>query len=106
MRRIFLLVLIALVFSAGFIACGKTTHMTGADLENAAQAKLNSDERLKTANLEVRANVDRKEVTLSGTVESDTLRIKAIELAKSVQPDLIVNDKIDVQPREVSRAGG
>ena len=62
------------------------------------QAKLESDLQLKDAKLDVDADVDKNEVTISGTVRSQDLRTKAVELTKSVQTGLTVNDKIDVKP--------
>jgi hyperosmotically inducible periplasmic protein len=78
--------------------------MSDADLENNITAKLNADPQLKAADLDVDADVSDNKVTLSGTVDSEALRMKAVEMAKSVQPNLIITDKIDVKPREVTRA--
>jgi hyperosmotically inducible periplasmic protein len=51
----------------------------------------------------VDANVNRNEITLSGTVGSESLRTKALELAKSEHAGLLVTTKIDVKPGEISR---
>jgi hyperosmotically inducible protein len=106
-------VLKLLIFVAGFLtACeradeGTTTtetrRMTDSDLENTIKAKLNSNAQLRDANLDVDANVDRNEVTLSGKVGSQELRSKAVELARSAQTGITVNDKIDVIPQETTR---
>ena len=40
----------------------------------------------------------KNEVTISGTVLSQDARTKAVELTKSVQSGLTINDKIDVKP--------
>ena len=72
--------------------------MSDSDLEKAVRAKLESDVALKEAKLDVDANADKNEVTLSGTVRSQEVRDKAVELAKSVHSGLTVNDKIDVKP--------
>ena len=77
--------------------------LSNSDLENHIRAKLDSDEHLKAANLSVIADAKKKEAMLSGTVESEALRSKAVELAKSAHPDLTVKDMIDVKPREVAR---
>ena len=58
-------------------------HMTNLELENNIKAKFKTDAQLNAADLSVNANVDRNEITLSGTVGSESLRTKAIELAKS-----------------------
>jgi osmotically-inducible protein OsmY len=72
--------------------------MSDSDLEKAIRAKLESDTQLKDAKLDVDANADKNEVTISGTVPSQDMRTKAIELAKTAQSGLTVNDKIDVKP--------
>jgi osmotically-inducible protein OsmY len=74
------------------------SKMSDSDLEKAVRAKIESDPQLKQANINVDANADRKEVTLSGTVPSQDMRAKAVELAKGAQPGVTVNDKIDVKP--------
>lgn len=72
--------------------------MSDSDLEKAIRAKLESDEAVKQANLSVSADVDDNKATISGTVASQNLRTKAIDLAKSAQPGLTIEDKIDVKP--------
>jgi hypothetical protein len=74
------------------------TKMSDSELENAIRAKLESDDAIKQANLSVSADVDDNKATLSGTVVSQDLRNKAIDLAKSAQPGLTIEDKIDVKP--------
>lgn len=78
-------------------------QMTDSELENKIKGKFKADAQLDAANLDVNANVDRNEITLSGTVGSESLRTKAIELAKSTHAGLIVTTKIDVKPGEISR---
>jgi osmotically-inducible protein OsmY len=75
-----------------------TAKMSDSDLENAIRAKLESDDAIKQANLSVSVDVKDNKATLSGAVVSQDLRNKAIDLAKSVQPGLTVEDKIDVKP--------
>lgn len=77
--------------------------MTNSELEDKIKAQFKTDAQLNAANLGVDANVDRNEITLSGTVGSESLRAKAVELAKSVHAGLIVTTKIDVKPGEISR---
>ena len=64
------------------------------DLKKSIRAKLESDDAVKQANLSVKVDVNDNKATLSGTVVSQDLRSKAIDLAKSAQPGLIVEDKI------------
>lgn len=87
-------------------AAGPTpmAKMTNTELEDKIKAQFKTDAQLNAANLSVDANVDSNEITLSGTVGSESLRAKAIELAKSAHPGLIVTTKIDVKPGEISRA--
>jgi osmotically-inducible protein OsmY len=72
--------------------------MSDSDLEKAVREKLETDAQLKEADLSVKADAARNEVTLSGTVRTRAAREKAIELVKSAKPGVLVNDKIDVKP--------
>jgi osmotically-inducible protein OsmY len=74
------------------------SQMSDSDLEKAIRAKLETDAQLKDAQLDVDADADKNEVTISGTVRSEDIRTKAVELTKSVQSGLTINDKIDVKP--------
>ena len=78
----------------------ETTAMvrSNADLESAVKAKFKADEQLRSADLGVSANSTNNEITLSGSVESEALRSKAVDLAKSVDSGLTVNDQIEVKP--------
>jgi osmotically-inducible protein OsmY len=73
-------------------------RMSDADLEKAIRAKLESDDAIKQANLSVSADTDANKAILSGKVVSEDLRNKAIDLAKSAQPGLTIEDQIDVKP--------
>ena len=75
-----------------------TTKMSDSELEKSIRAKLESDDAVKQANLSVNAKVSDNKATLSGTVVSQDLRNKAIDLAKSAQPGVTIEDKIDVKP--------
>jgi osmotically-inducible protein OsmY len=44
--------------------------------------------------------VTKNEVTLSGTVESEAMRAKAVELAKGAQVGVIVTNRISVKQRQ------
>lgn len=69
-----------------------------ADLESAVKAKFKTDEQLRSADLGVSADSTNHEITLSGSVESEALRSKAVDLARSVDSGLTVNDQIEVKP--------
>jgi len=113
MSKSIFLTLMAAVLAAGFMGCEPASQEGGrakseaargdSDLENRIKAKINSNEQLKAANLSVIADADKKETTLSGTVKSSALRSKAVELAKSAEPSLKVNDMIEVKPGEIAR---
>lgn len=80
-----------------------TVKVTDDDIEKKIRAKYDADAAIKAANLDIDADADDNKVTLSGTVESQALRTRAVELAKSAHANLIITDKIDVKPREVAR---
>jgi osmotically-inducible protein OsmY len=71
----------------------------GAASSDEANAKFARDEQVRKADLSVRADVTKNEVTLSGTVESEAVRSKAVELAKTAHVGVFVNDKMTVKPR-------
>jgi osmotically-inducible protein OsmY len=112
MKRLLLVSLMVLVSLQ--ISCTRDTDftteaarepaMTNSDLQQQIQTKINSDAALNAARLSVRADADRNTATLSGTVESQALRTRAVELAKSAHAGLIVEDRIDVRPREMTRS--
>jgi len=67
-------------------------------LEKAVRAMFAEDEQLRKAELNVRADITKNEVTLSGTVESGAIRSRAVELAKTAHAGVVVNDKMTVKP--------
>jgi hyperosmotically inducible periplasmic protein len=79
-------------------------RMSDSDLKNKIEAQLKSDPQLQDANLSVSADADRNKVTLSGTVPTEEMRMKAVARARAAHPGLTVEDKIDVKPSEVSRS--
>lgn len=70
-----------------------------AKLEKAVKSMFAKDEQVGRADLTVRADVTKNEVTLSGTVESEAVRSRAIELAKTAHAGVLVNDKMTVKSR-------
>ena len=114
MRRILWALVVVSAFFVVLTACsqtdtGKTTvseraRITDSELESQIKAKLNSDPQVQAADLRVSADAGKHEATLSGTVESAAVRTRAIELARSAHAGLSVADKIEVKPRELSRA--
>jgi osmotically-inducible protein OsmY len=113
MRKLFLASFVVMAFGLILMACAPAepidttnkpaTKMTDSELENNIKAKFDTDPRLKAADLSVSANADKNEATISGVVGAQSLRTKAVELAKQASPGLILTDKIDVKPTELTR---
>jgi osmotically-inducible protein OsmY len=84
-----------------FTGCGTSrsrTALTDNELDGSVSARLHEDAQLNPYNLDVKANADKNEVTLSGNVPSEALRLRAVDLAKGTHAGLVVTDKIDVKP--------
>ncbi len=105
MRITMTLVMIGLLGSWGCSNRGtqvtSAASITDSDLRHMVQAKLESDPQL--AQIDVDANAEQNQVTLSGSVSSEQARNEAVDLAKSARANMLVNDKIDVKPAEISR---
>jgi hyperosmotically inducible protein len=84
-------------------ATATPAKMSNSDLETRIKTALNGNEQLRAADLGVDADADKGEATLKGTVETEALRTQAVQLAKNAYAGLVVTDKIDVKPREISR---
>ena len=100
-----------LALAFGLAACSESpkaadnaNKMTNGDLERAVTSSINGDSALVPYKIDVSGDVDKNAVTLSGTVPTEALRTRAVELAKSGRPNLVVTDKIDVKPAEVERS--
>ena len=101
--------LIAVLLNAGFMGCEPrsdanrkvkpTAGVSNSDLGKRIKVILDTDDQLRAADLSVNADSRKKEATLLGTVESETLRSKAVALAKVTQPGLQVNDMIEIKAR-------
>jgi osmotically-inducible protein OsmY len=72
--------------------------MTDSELEAAIKNRIDSNAELREAKLDVDADAKTREATLSGTVPTQPLRERAVELAKTTQPGLTVKDHIKVEP--------
>jgi osmotically-inducible protein OsmY len=70
-----------------------------AKLEKAVKSMFVQDEQVRRAELSVQADVTKNEVTLSGTVESEAVRARAVELAKTAHVGVVVNDRMFVKSR-------
>lgn len=80
-----------------------TPKISNSDLERAVKSKLLSDPQTQDSKLDVSADADKNQVTLSGTVYSESARTSAVELAKAAEPGIRVVDKIEVKPGEIPK---
>ena len=107
MRFVTALSVLGMLLLAECANTGSQTSAAGSsdsDVKQAITTKLTSDPQLQAANTNIAVSVDNKQVTLSGTVPSEALRKKAVQLAKSTNPNLLVTDNIEIKPAEVSRS--
>src|SRR5262245_60523613 len=85
-------------------AAREPVRMSDSDLKEKIETQIESDPQLRGAKLSVSADADRNSATLSGTVETEALRTRAVDMARAAHPGLTIDDKIDVEPREVTRS--
>jgi len=106
-NRCFIPTVGALFVALSLAGCTKQPEpapkMTDNDLENTVTAKLNSDAVLASYKIDVDADASKNAVTLSGSVPTESLRMRAVDDAKAANAGLIVTDKIDVKPGDVDR---
>ena len=101
-------ILLSITSIVGLLLYGCSTNGTtsaassNSDMEQSIKTQLLSEPKLQGIGVEARA--DKNEVTLSGTVPTEDLRTKAVDLAKNGRPNLVVTDKIAVQPNQVARS--
>ena len=101
-------ILLSITSIVGLLLYGCSTNGTNgaassnSEMEHSIKAQLSSEPQLQ--GIAVDAKADKNEVTLSGTVPTEDLRTKAVDLAKNGRPNLVVTDKIDVQPSQVARS--
>src|SRR5687767_56008 len=113
MRKLFLTSFVVMALGLALAACspadpaGSTSKPANStadsELENKIKSAFDSEAQLKAAELSVSADAEKNEATISGVVGTQSLRTKAINLAKKASPGLILNDKIEVKPREFTR---
>jgi len=85
-------------------AAREPRRMSNSDMKKQIETQMNSDPELRDANLSVSVDADNNRVTLSGTVPSEALRTRAIEMARTAQPGIMIDDKIDVKPTTGSQS--
>ncbi|MEP7367220.1 MAG: BON domain-containing protein [Acidobacteriota bacterium] len=79
----------------------EAAKLSDSDVEQAIKSRINENAVLRATNVDVDADVDKKSVTLSGTVDSEAVRTQLVDVARSTEPGFVVNDKIDVKPLDV-----
>ena len=80
------------------------SHPTNADYERTIKSRLATDPEATLAKVDVSADANRNEVTLTGSVPTEAQRTRIVELTKSAEPSLTLDDKIEVAPAEVTRS--
>jgi osmotically-inducible protein OsmY len=78
--------------------------LTNSELETKIKNRLNTDEQVKAADLSVSADASENTGTLSGSVASEAIRMRAVSLAKGANTGIVITDKISVKPVELTRA--
>jgi osmotically-inducible protein OsmY len=106
-----ILITFAVTAALGLVGCStssssantnQTPKLSNSDLEQNVKSKLATDPQ--TAKLDVSAAANKNQVTLSGTVYSESERTAAVNDAKAAQPGLDVVDKIEVKPGDIPRS--
>ena len=104
MRAIHSIGLSALILALA--ACNEpkpvATTLTDTDLRQTVEAKLATQSQL--GDVRANADVEKNQITLTGTVETEQARMQAVDMAKASRANVSVVDKIDVKPREIARA--
>lgn len=97
------------VFGLSLAGCSSRTDpvsaapkMTDSEMENSIEARWASNPAFN--DLKISAHAKENEATVSGSVATEDLRADAVNLAKGASPGLVVTDKIDVKPHELSRS--
>ncbi len=91
---------VLLLYGCSIIETNNT--VSSSEMAQSIKTQLASDPQLQGIAVDTRA--DKNEVTLSGSVPTEDLRTKAVDLVKNGRPNLVVTDKIDVQPSQVARS--
>ncbi|HEY7336917.1 MAG TPA: BON domain-containing protein [Bryobacteraceae bacterium] len=108
-----ILTTIAVSAAMALVGCSSTntnantsqnTGQSNSDLEQSIKNKLAADPKTADTKLDVSANSDKNQITLSGTVYSEEARTQAVNDAKDAKPGADVVDKIDVKPGEIPKS--
>ena len=82
----------------------QNTGQANSEVEQSVKNKLAADPKTANANIDVRANTEKNQITLSGTVYSEEARLEAVNDAKNAQPGAAVIDQIQVRPGEIPKS--
>jgi osmotically-inducible protein OsmY len=104
---------VALSATIALVGCTQQTGTTAStqqgspqansDWEQSVKNKLAADPAISGTNVDVNADANHNQVTLSGTVYSEQMRAAAVNDAKDARPGVEVVDRMDVKPEEVPR---
>lgn len=114
MRKLIPFLAVVIAVSTLFIgtACrdaqraGREATQTGTgtmDVERVIKDRFNADPQLSAADIDINADPDSREVKLSGTVNSQDVRQRAVQIARNAMPGFTVTDSITVEPKEMAR---
>jgi osmotically-inducible protein OsmY len=82
----------------------QNTAQANSEAEQSVKNKLAADPKTANANIDVRANTENNQITLSGTVYSEEARLEAVNDAKNAQPGAAMIDQIQVRPAEIPKS--
>ena len=74
--------------------------MTNSELQARVRTQLDTDLAIRSAHLLVDTDAEKHELVLSGTVKSEELRDKAVQLAQNAVPGISVKNLINVRSPE------
>jgi osmotically-inducible protein OsmY len=83
---------------------GPQTNMSDSEAEKVVKDRFNADPQLSASNIKVSTDTKNNEIRLSGTVNSEEAREKAVRIAQNALPQFSLRDTIDVEPSEMARS--
>src|SRR5437762_13314634 len=83
---------LAIVAILALVSCSTNSEprITNSELERIVKDKIAADPQLSTRKIDVAADANKNEVTLSGTVPTEQLRTRSVDLAKASRTGLVV----------------
>ena len=90
------------------VGCNRESGQAAGETDSAMQqriaSRINADAELNSAHLSVDADAAQNKATISGTVDSEELQTRALDLARNADPGVIIDNRIDVVHHEMTRA--